>query len=57
MEGWGACWQAGQGVAGIGEAGVEACGEATALQYPVRAALRATDDIGAASHRYVAVEG
>ena len=31
VEGWGACRQAGQGVAGIGAAGVEACGMATAL--------------------------
>ena len=29
----------------------------SAGQYPVRAARRATDDIGAAPHRYVAVEG
>jgi hypothetical protein len=31
-EGWGTCRQAAQGVAGIGAAGVEACGQATALQ-------------------------
>jgi hypothetical protein len=34
--GWGACRQAGQGVAGIGEAGVEACGVATAVKFKLR---------------------